>query len=103
MHGRGSFQGIQNSQPFARGQEKAVFITGPYLGGFIYVLTTAVAAAGTVTVAPGFTPRTVFVKAVPAGFYPSRVQQSAGPNWGPRNAVVIFESVQPVGTALFFE
>lgn len=90
----------QADQPYARGQG-VVPSTGPYLGGFRYVLTAAVGAAGTITIAPGFVPNHVEVESVPLAVYPSRVQLGVGARRGPRATDVTFENAQPVGTVLF--
>jgi hypothetical protein len=100
--GRAPFGNITAPLPFAIGQEKPLQ-TGPYLGGFVYVLLVAVTAGNTVAVAPGFIPRTVQNWGCPAGAYPSRVQRSApGNNWTQKNAVVTFENNAAAGTILFF-
>lgn len=76
-------------------------VTGPFLGGYAYVLTAAVLAAGLITIAPGFVPRHVEVVSVPTAVYPSRVQLGVGARRGPRTTDVTFEQAQPIGTVLF--
>lgn len=87
--------------PFAIDQARQ-FQTGPFLGGYIYVLTAAVAAGGTVSVnnllrTP---PRVVDVLTTQSATYPSRVAR--GTPWNATVATVLFESAQPIGTVLFF-
>jgi hypothetical protein len=87
-------------QPFAIGQATG-FQTGPWLGGYVYVLTAPVGAAGTVTIAHTLrvSPRTVTVLGTASATYPSRVARGA--TWNGKQAQVVFESAQPAGTAVF--
>lgn len=90
---------MSQTQPFAIGQEKA-FQTGPFLGGYVFVLTAPVAAGGTVAITHPMRvpPRHVEVVSTPNGTYPSRVCFSAKTG---STATVQFESAQPIGTAVW--
>jgi hypothetical protein len=85
--------------PFAIGQSKP-FVTGPYLGGFIYVFPAAVAAGATVTIAPGFVPRGYFHLGCPTGSYPSPMQFGAAANRTAKNTVMTCQNAQPAGTVI---
>jgi hypothetical protein len=86
-------------QPFARDQAKA-FTTGPFLGGYVFVLTAGVAAGGSVNVDHPMRvlARHVEVVGQPLNEYPSRVTFSANT---PARATVKFESAQSAGAALW--
>lgn len=86
-------------QVFARDQGKA-FTTGPYQGGYVFVLTGNVGAAGTVTFNHPLrvVPRHVEVISTIASEYPSRVCFSAS---SAASVTVKFESAQSTGGVLW--
>lgn len=90
----------RSEQPFARGQEKP-FQTGPFLGGWVAVLASPVAAGGTVAIGHGLRvpPRVAEVLTTQSSTYPSRVSRSTP--WSAATATVQFESAQPAGTVIF--
>lgn len=98
MHSRAR-PDAQPEQPFARGQEKA-FVTGPFLGGYIFVTTGAILAAGTLAINHPMRvlARHAEVVGVPSGTYPSRVTFSANTRG---TATIQFESAQPAGIAVW--
>ena len=87
------------SQPFARDQGKP-FTTGPFLGGYVFVLVGSVAAGGSVAINHPLRvpPRHVEVISQILGEYPSRVAFSTNT---PSVATVKFESAQSAGAALW--
>lgn len=88
-----------SEQPFARDQART-FTTGPYLGGYVFVLTSPVAAGGTANVDHPMRVKARHVEVVgtPLGEYPARVCFAA--NTAAR-ATVRFESAQSAGAALW--
>lgn len=86
-------------QPFARDQGKP-FTTGPYLGGYVFILTAPVIAGGTVAVSHPLRVNLRHVEVVSTALneYPSRVCFSA---LTPATATVKFESAQSLGAALW--
>lgn len=86
-------------QPFARDQGKP-FTTGPYLGGYLYVLTGNVAGGGTVAFNHPLrvTPRHIEVVGTILSEYPSRVCFSAA---SAATVTVKFESAQSTGATLW--
>jgi hypothetical protein len=88
------------AQPFARGQG-TLFRSGPFLGGYAYILTAAVLAGGQISFPHTIRsiPRHVEVLNAPAGAFPSRVSVDATASAA--NAVINFESAQAAGTSLW--
>jgi len=88
-------------QPFARGQGQPL-TTGPFLGGYVYKITSSVSAGGTVTFNHTLraTPRHVEVVSNTANLaeYPSRVAFTVLKS---ASVTVKFESAQSAGAFLW--
>jgi hypothetical protein len=88
-----------SEQPFARDQGKP-FTTGPFLGGYIFVTTAAIAAGGNIAISHTLrvAPRHAEVIAQIIGEYPSRVTFTAKTA---TTATIKFESAQSIGASIW--